>query len=302
MAASSAADGSVGIRRLESRIIPMTITGGPKEVGTIMIRRPFDHSGYYWSYDSSLGINLYNGKVVNPLETRAWTLQEELHARRLVKFTGREMIFQCMERRACECGEVDVRLSGRILGVKTNFRVQKNKYHSRKSPEIWYQILEEFRRRDTTFAADRLPALSVTTQRLFHKPSRYVAGLLRDELPRYLLWATLFSDKPPKPKPKTTWLRPGHGHQTQKSATPVLQPFQTAKATWGPLHWTSGHAASFPSPPKTQRSNTRVPIPSETSRQASLRLSGPCATTPTSRNKKIRTNTHSPTIPSISLK
>jgi hypothetical protein len=87
----------------------------------------------------------------------------------------------------------------------------------------------------------------------------------------------------PNKDQKGMCLQPGHGHQTQKSATPALQPFPTAKATWGPLYRTSGHAASLSSPSKTQRSNTRVPIPSETSRQASSRLSVTCATT--SRNR-----------------
>jgi hypothetical protein len=125
MAASPAANYNVGIRRLESRIILMTITDGPKEVGTITIRRPFDHSGYYQSYDSSLRINLYNGKVVDPLKPRAWKEHEVLHARRLVKFTGREMIFQCRERRACKCGEADVPPFRAYIGCQDKFQSSK---------------------------------------------------------------------------------------------------------------------------------------------------------------------------------
>jgi hypothetical protein len=202
VAASSAADGSVGMKRLESRIFPLTLTNGPEELGTIIIRRPFDHTGYLGSYDASLGINLYNGKVLNPVETRAWTLQEETHARRLVKFTAREMIFQCLERRNCECGELDVSLSRRIWGIKMNTRIEKNKHHPKRSPEIWYDVLDTFQDRNITFAIDRLPALSATAQRLFHEPKRYIAGLPRDELPRYLLWGRVFFDISPQPRPQ----------------------------------------------------------------------------------------------------
>ena len=202
IAASSAADASVGLKRLDSTIFPLTVTNGPEELGTLIIRRPFDYTGYLGSYDASLGINLYNGAVLNPVESRAWTLQEELHARRLVKFTAREMIFQCLERRKCECGELDVSLSGRVWGHKKNVRIQKNKYHPKRSPEIWYDILDAFQDRDITFLEDRLPALSATAQRLFREPKHYIAGLPRDELPRYLLWGRVYYDFSPQPRPK----------------------------------------------------------------------------------------------------
>ncbi|MCJ1318297.1 hypothetical protein MMC15_003625 [Xylographa vitiligo] len=225
IAASSAADASIGIKRLESTIYPLTITNGPEELGTIIIRRPFDHTGYLGSYDASLGINLYNGAVLNPVESRAWTLQEELHARRLVKFTAREMIFQCLERRKCECGELNVPLSGRVWGIKKNVRVQKNKYHPKRSPEIWYDILDAFQDRDITSLMDRLPALSATAQRLFREPKHYIAGLPRDELPRYLLWGRVNYDLPPQPRPKDylapTWSWASISEKCEPSVIPL---------------------------------------------------------------------------------
>ncbi|MCJ1404272.1 hypothetical protein MMC11_007497 [Xylographa trunciseda] len=225
IAASSAADASVGIKSLENTIFPLTITNGPEELGTIIIRRPFDHTGYLGSYDGSLGINLYNGTVLNPVESRAWTLQEELHARRLVKFTAREMIFQCLERRKCECGELDVPLSGRVWGIKNNVRIQKNKYHPKRSPEIWYDIVDAFQDRDITFLVDRLPALSATAQRLFREPKHYIAGLPRDELPRYLLWGRVNYDLSPQPRPKNymapTWSRASISEKCEPSVVPL---------------------------------------------------------------------------------
>lgn len=55
------------------------------------------------------GISPYNGTAVSPLHARAWTMQEQIHARRLIKFTAREMTFQCMERTFCEYGELNER-------------------------------------------------------------------------------------------------------------------------------------------------------------------------------------------------
>ena len=56
-----------------------------------------------YSHDSPLKINLYNGKSLSPIETRAWTIGEATHARRLIKFTNHEMMSQCLERRICGC-------------------------------------------------------------------------------------------------------------------------------------------------------------------------------------------------------
>lgn len=201
IAASAARDGSIGIKRLESMVYGCEFMNGQEKLGTVLIRRPFNHSDYSGNYDDV--VNLYNGRLLNPVETRAWTFQEQIHARRLIKFTAREMIFQCLERTRCECGDLDEGLSGRLGEMRKNVRIQKSKYHARRSPETWYEILELFQRLQIKFTSDRLPALSATAQRLFHEPRRYIAGLPRDDLPRYLLWAR----KPhqlenPQPRPK----------------------------------------------------------------------------------------------------
>lgn len=103
--------------------------------------------------------------VVNrsqPLSTRAWALQEQLLATRMVHFKNGELIWECNWGLRCECAELDTpaRNQGKLLSTKKS-------YHdclSSHDPEVrsfgWNRILSDYMGRKITQKMDRLPALS----------------------------------------------------------------------------------------------------------------------------------------------
>lgn len=137
--------------------------------------------------------------VTEPLLQRAWTLQEQLLASRMVHFSKKEMIWECDSALSCECMELDRGISAK------NERVRYHKAltsHSFEKFKIWYEIVDEIGYRKITKPSDILPALSgLAHQFQEHGAGPYLAGIWQNDLPRGLLWSTRVTDHSSRANP-----------------------------------------------------------------------------------------------------
>lgn len=129
-----------------------------------------------------------NGQVHNPLRNRAWALQEQFLASRMVHFTAKEMIWECRSALWCACGELDMNISAeyeRLPYYESLVSGSTDKFR------IWYRIVNAIGHRKITEQADLLPALSGLAQ-VFQRQGAgtYLAGIWENDLPQGLLWST----------------------------------------------------------------------------------------------------------------
>ncbi|EWG35949.1 hypothetical protein FVEG_00129 [Fusarium verticillioides 7600] len=139
--------------------------------------RPWD-SQCHWQ--NSIG-DCPGGRDTNPLETRAWTLQEHVLSRRILRFAAHELVWHCRTAHLCECRPGSHATKGPLglinledwkLGEDSNddWRIL--------GPFIeWMNIIGPFTRRAITRDTDRLPAVSGVAAALapFIK-TEYIAG------------------------------------------------------------------------------------------------------------------------------
>lgn len=143
----------------------------------------------------------WNSAFGQPLETRAWTFQEEELAARILFYTDDELQWRCSQVNACECrgsrnapGLSGVRhtLTKFAGGGSTTKPVPRDgakQQTSEQKVEAWYSIVSEYTRRDMTYISDRLPGISgIATCWERGERDTYHAGLWERELPRHLLW------------------------------------------------------------------------------------------------------------------
>lgn len=150
-----------------------------------------------------------------PLLSRAWVLQERLLARRVLHFTGSEMIWECGSGYACECGVLEITSNEQQQRaptppppspVESPFTVRsptKMEYaaliHSHGSDsapyDLWLRIVQQYSSLHLTNASDRAFALAGIAQRFEAvTKDRYLAGLWSGDLLRGLLWNPLKFD------------------------------------------------------------------------------------------------------------
>jgi hypothetical protein len=95
----------------------------------------------------------------HPLLARGWVLQERLLSPRVLHFGTFELIWECMEKRDCECGQVP----SKLFWYDT-----KSKYHpdilaalpSRFAAHAWRRLAEDFSKMRLTYRTDVLPAVA----------------------------------------------------------------------------------------------------------------------------------------------
>ncbi|CAM1510589.1 Fc.00g009240.m01.CDS01 [Cosmosporella sp. VM-42] len=121
----------------------------------------------------------------DPLESRAWALQERELATRLVSFTGAEIQWRCNRMSSCECCPRSCPPNSLITGHKKACTTSANN-----DPYIvWHQAVENYTSRNLTFASDRLPALSGLAQRFGNLTgATYIAGMWKQHLLEDLSW------------------------------------------------------------------------------------------------------------------
>ncbi|KAG4433770.1 hypothetical protein IFR05_010737 [Cadophora sp. M221] len=132
------------------------------------------------------------------LESRAWCLQERLLSTRVIHMTKSELLFECRTNHRRE-SSVQIgdsmareysyyfcpdRLKRALDDLELDPRCSKN------APQFWYNLVQQYSRRNLTNPTDMLPAiLGVAKQIEKYTGLTYVSGLWKEDLPRGLLWA-----------------------------------------------------------------------------------------------------------------
>ncbi|PSN68598.1 HET-domain-containing protein [Corynespora cassiicola Philippines] len=127
------------------------------------------------------------------MSTRGWTLQEKISSRRIIHFTGDEMVWQCRNSKWCECKYQEaypasiingVTLSGLFQDAMVDHRSRELLFHG------WWRIAEQYSGRDLTFPQDKLVAISGLARQLQYAfgGAIYLSGLWETNLTQDLLW------------------------------------------------------------------------------------------------------------------
>lgn len=150
------------------------------------------------------GIHAKTGRSVDtdPLDLRAWGLQEKLLSTRLIAFTGAEIQWTCRTLRACECHQHSYPSQPLFPAPPSGTSSAETDMGYAK---IWSQIIEEYSVRNLTVLEDKLPALSGLACKFGVVTGfTYIAGLWKETLLYDLVWQR---DGSPLEAP-TTWLGP----------------------------------------------------------------------------------------------
>jgi hypothetical protein len=136
-----------------------------------------------------------------PLDSRAWTFQEQILSTRVLGFKDCLVSWTCQ----AKTGSLFSNPLPRSLGTVTADSVysaarpilNKDSEHDSDSGTQWGRILEAYSAREITKPEDRLPALAGIAQ-MFQQifPDRYLAGFWQSTLASHLSWTTIEKDPP----------------------------------------------------------------------------------------------------------
>jgi hypothetical protein len=145
-----------------------------------------------WHWTKNIGDGPWN-QAQHPLETRAWTLQEHLLSRRILRFAAHELVWHCRATHLCECrpGSVVHKESLRVLSLDTLGDPVKSVYQSLISNPrvIWPGIVSAFTRRAIMRESDRLESISGVAAALAAPLGMtYVGRMWKEMLGHSLYW------------------------------------------------------------------------------------------------------------------
>lgn len=129
--------------------------------------------------------------MLDPLDGRAWALQERMLARRYLAFGSHEISWACMTLSACECQWWRVATTWR--DEIRNIREDLSKAADSELGDCWRsKVLHQYFDRSLSHQSDKLFAISALAS-IFDARMEfgYLAGLWRDDLPVGLLWQNL---------------------------------------------------------------------------------------------------------------
>ncbi|KAH6684977.1 heterokaryon incompatibility protein-domain-containing protein, partial [Plectosphaerella plurivora] len=121
-----------------------------------------------------------------PLNTRAWVYQERLLSPRFLHFSTDELVWECRQLRACECGRVPQPRETENRSVDTPDRLF---FQLPDAEKYWYQLIKKYTQLKITKDFDRLPAVSGIARRLM-SAENYMAGLRKSHAISDLSWLT----------------------------------------------------------------------------------------------------------------
>ncbi|CZR57368.1 uncharacterized protein PAC_07257 [Phialocephala subalpina] len=131
-----------------------------------------------------------------PLDTRAWTLQEALLPKRVLRFNTKESGWECSKAGLRERWP-DINNGGRTYKLEDLW--PKSSAHEHIWPfGEWYKLLSGFVNRNLTYDTDKLPSIAGVVSKVSDmapeaatSPSgyKYCAGIWWQDLPSGLLWA-----------------------------------------------------------------------------------------------------------------
>lgn len=123
-----------------------------------------------------------------PLNKRAWTLQERLLSPRTLHYGSQEMYWECQHCVLCEDGAVLTRefpTLGKVLASRSPPSGEK-----KPATDWWHRLVEEYTGRNLTRDQDKLPALSGLANLMAAKTGDgYAAGLWKRDVIEDLFWS-----------------------------------------------------------------------------------------------------------------
>ncbi|KAI0880001.1 HET-domain-containing protein [Annulohypoxylon maeteangense] len=163
-------------------------TGEDGEAVVVEVRPALEHAPYFAS--SPFGLE---SSVQAPLLERSWCFQEYLLAPRVLSFTQWEMLWLCLTKRLCNCGEYNENTRDIVAASDLKARFDEQ-LRGTSSPDklylLWQDIIEAYLRKGLTYDGDRLPALAGIAQLFFKKGlGRYLNGLWEPNLIPGLFWS-----------------------------------------------------------------------------------------------------------------
>jgi len=149
---------------------------------------------------------IFSNAPPEPLAKRAWTMQEQMLASRMVHFARKEMIWECNSALLCECMELDGQFYKSLnQHYKPTLTISP---WSPASFKTWYRIVNEVADRNITDSQDILPCLSGLAQRFRDRGAgTSLAGLWLDDLLVGILWqgSDSYSRITPYRAPSWSW-------------------------------------------------------------------------------------------------
>lgn len=136
------------------------------------------------------------------LPTRAWTLQESVLSRRIVRFTLSDIIWQCQSTSEHHDSSRVLRIADRniLQALYALHNLEASEEERRDGANsVWEGLVRMYATRAITYDLDRLPAFSgiaASFAPLFQ--GRYFAGIWEAHLPHGLAWSTVPVVKPPR--------------------------------------------------------------------------------------------------------
>jgi hypothetical protein len=175
-----------------------------KAYGGITFQVPYRHG---------TGNNIVEGSVLlsqqpicdnfdEPIDRRAWTMQEHILSRRILRFGSKQTTWKCPSRHKSIDGggspvpnnkDVRFRIDEFYRREEVRFRtIKDNQFGSSIALENWCKQIEEFSRRKITKPSDRLPACAALAENFAYimnwTASEYLAGLLEEDIELQLMW------------------------------------------------------------------------------------------------------------------
>lgn len=219
LASSNSDDGILKVRDIDARSVSVSVEGTHA-----FIRPVLDDafSAITTDRDSDARYPI----VIQPLNERAWALQERLFAPRIIHFTNQQMIWECKSCAASEDNQYHFddwqpRSRSDLVNL-VRPETPKEGGTSQKPPSIkrigWFQLVEAYTARNITYSNDILPGLSGLARSVHELTDfKYIAGLWLGQpsvFIRSLLWnvetdSAAIQKRPPKPSrngsPSWSW-------------------------------------------------------------------------------------------------
>ena len=186
----------------------------------IFVRR---HLPHWLMADPRYGLPDLTGEF--PILGRAWVLQERLLSPRILHFGRHELIWECIERAACECSFLDHledKYHDKLTHHENMLRVgngllqplERDSVQQAGGGQCWRTLVTRYSKMGLTYETDKLPALSGLAKQMNRvTKDTYVAGLWKSSLPIDLLWKV---DIPQDPLPQ--WRAPSWSWASVKSS------------------------------------------------------------------------------------
>ncbi|KAF4967993.1 hypothetical protein FSARC_4554 [Fusarium sarcochroum] len=123
--------------------------------------------------------------TIDPLDSRAWALQEKELSTRFISFTGGEIQWRCKQQLLCECQNTSFPFK-RLFHTNSSLSDVDNYDQHYKE---WHKIVQEYAARKLTYIIDRVPALAGLAGKFSAMTgATYVAGMWKENLLQDLSW------------------------------------------------------------------------------------------------------------------